>query len=213
LVNTNQISVLFGKNKSTISRHLNNIYKEEELIREATVAKNATVQIEANRHVERIIEYYNLDVIISIGYRVNSKQGTAFRIWANKILKDHLLMSYSINEKRLREQNEQLKSLKNTVTLLSNVLEKKSLNNDEATGLLKVVTDYAYALDILDKYDHQELVIEGTTIEELFIIDYAEAKQAINDLKEKFGGSALFGNEKINHLKALSQPFIKLLVV
>jgi prophage maintenance system killer protein len=197
----NQISELFGKNKSTISRHVNNIYKEEELIREATVAKNATVQIEASRHVERIIEYYNLDVIISVGYRVNSKQGTAFRIWANNILKDHLLIGYSINEKRLKEQNEQLKSLKNTVTLLSNVLENKSLNNDEATGLLKVVTDYAYALDILDKYDHQELVIEGTTIEELFIIDYAEAKQAIHDLKEKFGGSSLFGNEKDESFK------------
>jgi len=197
----NQISELFGKNKSTISRHLNNIYKEEELIREATVAKNATVQIEANRPVERIIDYYNLDVIISVGYRVNSKQGTAFRIWANNILKDHLLIGYSINEKRLKDQNEQLKSLKNTVTLLSNVLENKSLNNDEATGLLKVVTDYAYALDILDKYDHQELTIEGTTIEELFIIDYAEAKQAIHDLKEKFGGSSLFGNEKDESFK------------
>ena len=112
----NQISELFGKNKSTISRHLNNIYKEEELIREATVAKNATVRIEANRHVERIIEYYNLDVIISIGYRVNSKQGTVFRIWANKILKDHLLMGCSINEKCLKEQNEQLKSLQNSNT-------------------------------------------------------------------------------------------------
>ena len=197
----NQISELFGKNKSTISRHLNNIYKEEELIREATVAKNATVQIEANRPVERIIDYYNLDVIISVGYRVNSKQGTAFRIWANNILKEHLLIGYSINEKRLKDQNEQLKSLKNTVTLLSNVLENKSLNNDEATGLLKVVTDYAYALDILDKYDHQELTIEGTTIEELFIIDYAEAKQAIHDLKEKFGGSSLFGNEKDESFK------------
>ncbi len=197
----NQISELFGKNKSTISRHLNNIYKEEELTKDATVAKNATVQIEANRHVERIIEYYNLDAIISVGYRVNSKQGTSFRIWANKILKDHLLKGYSINEKRLKEQNELLNSLKNTVTLLSNVLENKSLNNDEATGLLKVVTDYAYALDILDKYDHQELTIEGTTVEELFVIDYIEAKQAIYDLKEKFGGSSLFGNEKDESFK------------
>ena len=110
--------------------------------------------------------------------------------------KDHLVKGYSINEIRLKEQNEQLKSLRNTVILLSNVLENKSLNNEEATGLLKVVTDYAYALDILDKYDHQELTVEGTTIEELFIIDYAEAMQAIHDLKEKFGGSALFGNEK-----------------
>ena len=147
------------------------------------------------------MEYYNLDIIISIGYRVNSLRGTQFRIWASNILKDHIVKGYSINETRLKEQNEQLKSLKNTVTLLSNVLENKSLNNDEATGLLKVVTDYAYALDILDKYDHQELVIEGTTIEELFIIDYVEAKQAIYDLKEKFGGSSLFGNEKDESFK------------
>ncbi|WP_367866206.1 RhuM family protein [Pedobacter sp. WC2423] len=197
----NQLSELFGKNKSTISRHLNNIYTQEELTKEATVAKNATVQIEANRHIERTIEYYNLDAIISVGYRVNSKQGTAFRIWANKILKDHLLKGYSINEKRLKEQNEQLNSLKNAVTLLSNVIENKSLNNDEATGLLKVVTDYAYALDILDKYDHQELTIEGTTVEELFVIDYTEARRAIYDLKEKFGGSSLFGNEKDESFK------------
>lgn len=119
----NQSSELFGKNKSTISRHLNNIYTQEELKKEATVAKNATVQIEAKRHIERTIEYYNLHAIISVEYRVNSKQGTAFRIWANKILKDHLLKGYSLNEKRLKEQNEQLNSLKNAVTLLSNVID------------------------------------------------------------------------------------------
>jgi hypothetical protein len=120
---------------------------------------------------------------------------------------------HSINEKRLREQNEQLKSLKNTVTLLSNILENKSLNNDEATGLLKVLTDYAYALEILDKYDHQELTIEGTTIDELFVIDYTEAKRAIYALKEKFGGSSLFGNEKDESFKGSIAVIIKLLVV
>jgi len=197
----NQISELFGKNKSTISRHLNNIYKEEELTKEGTVAKNATVQVEANRHVERIIEYYNLDAIISVGYRVNSKKGTAFRIWANNILKAYLINGYSINEKKLKSQEQQLNNLKSTVNLLSNVLQNKELTSDEATGLLKVVTDYAYALDILDKYDHQQLTIEGTTAEELFVIDYAEAKQAIHDLKEKFGGSSLFGNEKDESFK------------
>lgn len=112
---------------------------------------------------------------------------------------------------RLREQNEQLNSLKNTVNLLSNILENKSLNTDEATGLLRVVTDYAYALDILDKYDHQQLIIEGTTAEQLFVINYVEAKQAIHDLKDKFGGSSLFGNEKD---ESFSLPqYIKHLVV
>jgi prophage maintenance system killer protein len=197
-----QIAELFDKNKSTISRHLYNIYKEDELEQEATVAKNATVQTEGNRTVERTIEYYNLDAIISVGYRVNSKQGTQFRIWANSILKEYLIKGYSLNETRLRDQNEQLNSLKNTVSLLTNVLVNKSLNTDEATGLLKVVTDYAYALDILDKYDHQQLTIEGTTAKELFIIDYNEAKQAIYDLKDKFGGSSLFGNEKDESFKS-----------
>jgi len=192
----NQIADLFNKNKSTISRHLNNIYEQEELKQEVTVAKNATVQIEGNRTVERSIEYYNLDAIISVGYRVNSKEGTKFRIWANHILKEYLINGYAINEKRLKEQAQQLQSLKNTVNLLNHVLESKELSSDEATGLLKVVTDYAYALDILDKYDHQQLTIYGTTSEELFIIDYAESMQAIRDLKDKFGGSSLFGNEK-----------------
>jgi prophage maintenance system killer protein len=197
----NQISNLFYKNKSTISRHLNNIFKEEELNQEATVAKKATVQIEGNRTIERTIEYYNLDVIISIGYRVNSKQGTQFRIWANNILKEYLLKGYAINQKRLKEQEQHLKELKSTVNLLSNVLINKKLNSDEATGLLRVVTDYAYALDVLDKYDHQELKIEGTTATELFTINYTEAKQAISDLKDKFGGSSLFGNEKDQSFK------------
>lgn len=197
----NQISDLFYKNKSTISRHLNNIYKEEELKQEATVAKKATVQKEGNRTVERTIEYYNLDVIISIGYRVNSKQGTQFRIWASNVLKEYLLKGYAIDQKRLKEQEQHLKELKSTVNLLSNVLINKELNSDEATGLLRVVTDYAYALDVLDKYDHQELKIEGTTATELFIIDYTEAKQAISDLKDKFGGSSLFGNEKDQSFK------------
>src|ERR1044072_467187 len=107
-----QMSNLFEKDKSVISRHLRNIYIESELEKEATVAKNATVQMEANRRVEREIEYYNLDAIISVGYRVNSKRGTQFRIWANKVLKDYLTKGYAVNEKRLREQSRQLEELK-----------------------------------------------------------------------------------------------------
>lgn len=118
-----QIADLFEKNKSTISRHLFNIYKEEELMREATVAKNATVQIEGDRKIERTIDYYNLDAIISVGYRVNSKRGTQFRIWANNILKDFLVKGYVINEQRLKDQAEHLASLKSEVNLLNNALE------------------------------------------------------------------------------------------
>lgn len=104
----NQMADLFQRDKSVVSRHINNIFKEEELARKVTVAKFATVQIEGEREIERDIEYFNLDLIISVGYRVKSKRGTQFRIWANKILKDYLIKGYSLNEKKLIQQNEQL---------------------------------------------------------------------------------------------------------
>lgn len=192
----NQIASLFDKDKSVISKHLKNIYSEGELDEEGTVAKNATVQREGAREVRREIVLYNLDAILSVGYRVNSKRGTQFRIWANRILKEYLVKGYTIDEKRFKEQSKQLEELKKTVKLLGNVIESKALNSDEATGLLKVVTDYAYALDVLDKYDHQILEIEETTLKGLFQIDYKTAMEAIWGLRDKFGGSALFGNEK-----------------
>lgn len=200
-INRQQMAELFDRDVKTIGKHINNAVKEE-LNGLPTVANFATVQTEGNRKIERKIDYYNLDMIISVGYRVKSNRGIQFRIWANNILKEYLVKGYSLNESRLREQNEQLNSLKNTVSLLTNVLENKELNTDEATGLLKVVSDYAYALDILDKYDHQQLTIEGTTAQELFAINYEEAIQAIHDLKDKFGGSSLFGNEKDQSFKS-----------
>ena len=200
-LNQHQLTDLFKTDRTSLVKHIKNIYKTGELEEISTCAKFAQVQNEGIRTVKREITHYNLDLIISVGYRVNSKQGTQFRIWANQILKEYLINGYAINEKKISEQQEQLKNLKKTVTLLSNVLESKELTSDEATGLLKVVTDYAYALDILDKYDHQQLTIEGTTLQELFVIDYPEAMQAIYDLKEKFGGSSLFGNEKDDSFK------------
>ena len=118
----NQIAQLFARDKSVISRHFRNIYKEGELTIEATVAKNATVQIEAGRKVKRNIEYYNLDAILSVGYRVNSKQGTQFRIWANKILKDYLLKGYAINNRmnRLEDNVEALSTKLNQIDLQIN---------------------------------------------------------------------------------------------
>jgi prophage maintenance system killer protein/prophage antirepressor-like protein len=190
-----QMVKLFERDQSVISRHIKNIFREEELDEKSNMQ---------NMHIansDRPVNTFSLDVIISVGYRVKSLRGTQFRIWANSILKQYLIKGYSINESRLKEQEKKLNELKSTVNLLSNVLEHKQLNSDEATGLLKVVTDYAYALDILDKYDHQELKIEGTTPYELFIINYSEAKQAIYDLKDKFGGSSLFGNEKDESFK------------
>lgn len=184
-----QMQELFSQTKQNISLHINNIFKENELTKSATVKESLTVQKEGTRTVKRKLEFYSLDVIISVGYRVKSQRGTQFRIWANQVLKEYLIKGYSINKEQITRQQQQLTDLKNTVNLLSNILENKSLNTDEATGLLRVVTDYAYALDILDKYDHQQLIIEGTTAEQLFVINYVEAKQAIQDLKDKFGGS------------------------
>jgi prophage maintenance system killer protein len=194
----NQLSTLFERDKSVISRHLKNIFTEEELDRNSVVAKNATT---ANDGKTYVVEYFNLDAVISVGYRVNSKRGTQFRIWANKVLKDYLVKGYAINEQRLKEQTEQFNSLKQTVQLLGNVLKNKELTTDEATGLLKVVADYSYALDILDKYDHQQLSLIGTTDQQLFVATYDEAIQAIKELKNKFGGGGLFGNEKDDSFK------------
>ena len=194
----NQLTTLFERDKSVIAKHLRKIFKEGELDRDSVVAKNATT---ANDGKIYVIDYFNLDAVISVGYRVNSKRGTQFRIWANKVLKEYLVKGYAINEQRLKEQNDQFSSLKQTVSLLGNVLKNKELTSDEATGLLKVVTDYSYALDILDKYDHQALTIEGTIDHLLFVATYDEAIQAIQDLKDKFGGSTLFGNEKDDSFK------------
>ncbi len=191
-----QIVELFQSSKANISEHIKQIFKLGELKSDSTVRNFRTVREEGNRLVNRDLDYYNLDMIISIGYRVNSVRGTQFRIWANKILKDYLTKGYALDKKRFTEQSRQLDELKQTVKLLGNVIESKALNSDEATGLLKVVTDYAYALDVLDRYDHQVLEIEAISKKELFQITYPAAMEAIKSLKDKFGGSSLFGNEK-----------------
>lgn len=191
-----QMVELFGQTKQNISLHVNNIYKEGELDKSSTVKDSLTVQKEGKRQVQRKVAFYSLDVIISVGYRVKSKRGTQFRMWANQVLKEYLIKGYSIDKKRLESQSKQLADLKQTVQILGSVLQSKELNTDEAIGLLKVVTDYSYALDILDQYDHQVLEIEATTSKELFVISYQEAIKAIKGLKDKFGGSSLFGNEK-----------------
>src|SRR5690606_22161313 len=135
--------------KSVISRHINNVFSEGELDKKSTVAKNATVQKEGKRIVTRDIEFFNLDVIISVGYRVNSKKGTQFRIWATKTLKDHLIKGYSINQIRLDQ-------LKKTIQLIDRT-SKIATSNSETKELIHVLSDYTKALDILDHYDHQKL--------------------------------------------------------
>ncbi|MDH6343763.1 prophage maintenance system killer protein [Parabacteroides sp. PFB2-12] len=198
-LNQYQMEDLFETDRTSINRHIKNIYKTKELEENATCAKIAQVQTEGNRKVTRNITYYNLDLIISVGYRVNSKRGTQFRIWANNILKEYLVKGYIVNEKI---KSQQYNDLKQTVKLLSNVIQNKELSADEAIGLLQVITDYTYALDTLDRYDYQELAVEQTTQQESFRATYDNAKDAIQILYNKFGGSPLFGNEKDESFKS-----------
>lgn len=194
-----QLIELFQSTKQNISLHINNLFKEGELNKKATVKEYLTVRQEGNRSVKRNIEYYNLDVIISVGYRVKSQRGTQFRIWANSVLKEYLIKGYAINQ---NAKTEQLEDLKKTVKLLSNVIDSKALSADEATGLLRVITDYTYALDTLDRYDYQKLEIEKTTTEEPFRANYDNAMEAIRVLRDKFGSGGLFGNEKDQSFKS-----------
>ncbi len=192
-LNLNQMVELFERDKSVISRHISNVFKEKELQRDSVVAKNATTAPDGKTYK---VDYYNLDVIISVGYRIKSKRGTQFRIWANQIIKDFLIKGYSINEKRLSQQNEQLKELQESVKILGEVLNYKMLTNDESTGLLKIISDYAYALDILDQYDYQKLEINNTSGKEIFQLTYEEAMNQIRIAKKAHGNSDLFGHEK-----------------
>ena len=192
-----QMADLFVRDKSVVSRHIRNIFATRELAPESTVAKNATVQKEGGRKGAREIEYYSLDMILSVGYRVNSKRGTQFRIWATQVLKDHLLRGYTVNEKRLLEQNTRLQELQKTVELMGRLIEGRDLEKDQAAGLLKVITDYAHALTLLDQYDHQRLTLRGTTATPAFTITYEMAKDGIARLGAQDGaGGGLFGREK-----------------
>lgn len=189
-----QMAMLFDKEESNIRRHVINVFKEGELERENNVQK-----IHVNG-IKKPVPYYNLDVIISVGYRVKSKRGTAFRIWANKILKQYLIKGYAVNE-RLRK--EQIGELRQLVGMLGRTIQNQPLlSNDETNALFEVVTDYTYALDTLDNYDYERLTINKTTKEEPFHATYENAMRAIDGLREKFGGSVLFGNEKDDSFKS-----------
>jgi death-on-curing family protein len=201
-LNQYQLEELFETNRTTINKHILNIYKSGELSEKSTCAKIAQVQKEGNRIVKRKIKYYNLDVIIAVGYRVNSKRGTDFRIWATQLLKDYLIKGYAINQQRLQKQAEQLDELKETIKILGHTLENKELTNDESKGLLKIISDYSYALEILDQYDYQTLKIENTSGKEVYQLTYEEAIKQIELVKKTYGNSELFGHEKDNSFKS-----------
>lgn len=194
-----QIADLFGTQRQAITKHLKNIYASGELVKEATSSKMELLQMEGNRSIKREREYYNLDAILSVGYRVNSKNATAFRIWANQVLKQYLLQGYAINERVAAQKYDELSQL---VKVLGRTIQNQEKLTEDSRSLLDVVVDYTYALDTLDRYDYQELKIEDTTGKEAFHATYENAMEVIRELHEKFGGSTLFGNEKDDSFKS-----------
>ena len=207
-----QIATLFGRDYKTISKHINNALKEE-LADEVVVAKfeNTTQHgaIEGKTQTHEL-EYFNLEMVTSVGYRVKSSRGVQFRKWANKILKDYLVKGYAVNE---RIRKEQIGELRQLVGMLGRTIQNQPLlSTDETNALFEVVTDYSYALDTLDNYDYERLTINKTTKDEPFHATYENAMEAIDRLREKFfakqsgkaerGGSSLFGNEKDDSFKS-----------
>ncbi len=189
------LSQLFDRDKSVISRHISNIYREEELSKKATVAKIATVQNESGRDIERSVNHFNLDIIISVGYRVKSKRGTKFRIWATNIIRQRIIEN--ARQKSLgKSEEEKYTQLVKMIDIATSTSENKELESNEAKGILKVLQNYALALDTLDKYDHQALLIEGTQKEILKELHYEEARELIDEWRIVQDATDLFGNEK-----------------
>ncbi len=193
-LSANQMAMLFDRDAKTIRKHINNVFADGELTKES------------NTHFLRVansdkpVPFYNLDVIISVGYRVKSQQGVQFRRWATSVLKQYLIKGYAINQQiKLDRYNE----LKNVVRLMSRAIGlQDKVTTDEYSGLFNVISDYVYALDTLDQYDYQSLSISKTTKDESFRATYDNAMEAINALKEKFGGSKWFANEKDDSFKS-----------
>ncbi len=198
----NQMAMLFDRDDKTIRKHISNAIKEE-LSDSVVVAKFATTTQHgaiSGKMQTHNVSYYNLDVIISVGYRVKSKRGVDFRRWANRVLKDYLVKGYAVNE---RIRKEQIGELRQLVGMLGRTIQNQPLlSTDETHALFSVVTDYTYALDTLDSYDYQRLTVSDTTSEAPFRATYDNAIQAIRSLKERFGESTLFGNEKDESFKS-----------
>ena len=195
-----QMAQLFKSSRTNVLEHIQHIYEVEELEKEATCRNFRQVRQEGKRMVNRTMTMYNLDMIISVGYRVNSKRGVKFRQWANKVLKEYLIKGYAVNE---RIRKEQIGELRQLVGMLGRTIQGQPLlSTDETNALFEVVTDYTYALDTLDNYDYERLSIDKTTKEAPFHATYENAMEAIGGLREKFGGSTLFGNEKDESFKS-----------
>jgi prophage maintenance system killer protein len=193
-LSANQMATLFDRDEKTIRKHVNNVFSEGELEKE-----NNTHFLRVDG-VKQPVAFYSLDVIISVGYRVKSQRGTQFRIWANRVLKEYLVKGYAINKSLTEQRYTELKQL---VTVLGRTVKaQETLTSDDALNLVEVVSDYAYALDTLNRYDYQQLAVEQTTNEAKFHATYEGAMQAITELKEKFGGSQWFAHEKDDSFKS-----------
>ena len=194
-LNVAQMASLFTKEESNVRRHVSNAFKDGELERD-----DNNVHFLHVNGVKKPVPFYSLDVIISVGYRVHSKRGTAFRIWARKIIKDYLVKGYVVNE---RIRKEQLGELRQLVQVASRAISNQEVAKTvESQDLLNVVVDYTYALDTLDNYDYERLTIDKTTKQEKFHATYDNAMEEIARLRDKFGGSVLFGNEKDESFKS-----------
>lgn len=197
-----QLATLFGRDYKTISKHINNALKEEladsEVVAKfATTTQHGAMKGKTQSHDK---EYFSLEMVTSVGYRVKSSRGVMFRKWANRVLKDYLVKGYSINE---RIRKEQIGELRQLVQMVGRTIQNQDVaDTTESQDLLNVVVDYTYALDTLDNYDYERLSIDKTTKEEPFHATYENAMEAINGLREKFGGSTLFGNEKDDSFKS-----------
>ena len=193
-LSANQMSTLFDRDEKTIRKHINNVFAENELERE-----NNTHFLRVDG-VKQPVAFYSLDVIISVGYRVKSQRGTQFRIWANRVLKDYLIKGYAVNKALTEQRYSELKQL--VAVLGRTVKAQEAFTSEDALNLVAVVTDYTYALDTLDRYDYQQLSLDQTTNEEKFHATYEGAMNVIRELKEKFGGSRWFANEKDDSFKS-----------
>ena len=187
------IAGLFQTDRSVITKHLRNIFNSKELDKKSVCAKFAHTAEDGKVYKTT---FYNLDMIVSIGYRVNSRRATQFRIWATNILRKHLIDGYTLNERRLKEKSEKLDALQKSIKLISAIKTRKELDYREAMGLLDVISDYSYGLGLLDDYDNKKLKITRTTIGGEFRLDYDNAIKTVEELKKKFGGSSVFGKEK-----------------
>ena len=194
-----QMATLFEKDVRTVNEHIVNLFKEKELSKKSVIRK---FRITASDGKFYETAFYSLDVVISVGYRVKSRRGTQFRIWATNILKQHLVQGYTLNDKRLKEQSANLKALQRTVQMLADLSQRKALTSDEAKGLFAVIRDYSYGLDVLDDYDHGRIQVKSATAKESYHLTYAEGIRLIQQMRQKFGGSNLFGNEKDESFKS-----------